>query len=95
MTKKTASKKQRTKAAAAKAKAKKTATKKKTSGKKKSTKKSTGAVAQVWAICEKHKTGLTNGTTTRKEVIEACIKAGLNPATAATQYQRWKKATYK
>lgn len=74
---------------------KKAATKKAPAKKKAAVKKTTGAVAQVWAICEGMKTALTNETKTRKDAIQACIDAGLNKSTAATQYQKWKVATYK
>ena len=47
-----------------------------------------GAVAQVWSIAQK--LGLK---AERKDVLAACEKAGLNPATAKTQFQAWKNAT--
>ena len=50
--------------------------------------KKPGAVAQVWAIATK-----LGPKAERKEVIEACVKAGLNKFTAATQFHRWKHAT--
>jgi len=42
-----------------------------------------GAVAKVWAIANKMK------GKARKDVIDACVKAGINVNTAKTQYQRW------
>lgn len=47
--------------------------------------KTTGACATVWNICEMD----TMKNATRKEVVDACIKVGVNPATARTQYQAW------
>lgn len=44
-----------------------------------------GACARVHALCELH-----NGV--RANVLAACKQEGINPATAATQYQRWKRA---
>ena len=80
---------------------KKGAIKKKRTGKKAPAKKvvtktkTKGAVAQVWAVCDSMKAALTAGTKARKDVIDACVAKGLNKATAATQYQRWSKETYK
>lgn len=39
--------------------------------------------AKVWEIAS------ANADKARKEVIALCIEAGVNPATAKTQYQRW------
>lgn len=39
--------------------------------------------AEVWATCDTYK------DLPRKEVIQICINAGINAATARTQYQRW------
>ena len=64
-------------------KAKKKAAKK-SIAKKSTKKKATGAVAKVWEICEKHKKA------TRKEQLAACVKAGINPATAATQVSKFR-----
>lgn len=47
-----------------------------------------GPVAQVWTIATK-----LGPKAERKAVIAACEKAGVNSATAATQYYRWKHAT--
>jgi hypothetical protein len=58
----------------------------KSRSKKAAKKTGTGPVAQVWAICDK----LPRAT--RKDVLAACEKAGINPATAVTQFYRWKKA---
>ena len=46
-----------------------------------------GAVALVWKLASKMPKA------ERHEVIDACAKAGINPATAKTQYQQWKNAT--
>lgn len=43
-----------------------------------------GACAQVQAIAAQH--------TTRAATIAACIAAGINPATASTQYAKYRKA---
>lgn len=43
-----------------------------------------GAVQKVWDIAEKMK------TSPRKEVIGACVAAGININTAKTQYAKWK-----
>ena len=45
-----------------------------------------GPVAKVWEIADRMKGA------ERKDVLAACAKAGINPATAATQFYRWKKA---
>ena len=45
--------------------------------------KKDGPVAQVWAMCE------SMPGAPRKEVVEACVAAGINVHTAKTQYQRW------
>ncbi len=47
-----------------------------------------GPVAQVWAIATK-----LGAKAERKEVLAACVAAGINPATAATQLYRWSKAS--
>jgi len=76
---------------------KKRAGKKTTAAKKTTTvkKTNTGAVKQVWDICAGMQDKITAGTKTRKDAIEKCVAAGINKSTAATQYQRWKAATYK
>jgi hypothetical protein len=63
-----------------------TTSKKKTPKKQKAQAKrsGTGPVAQVWAIAEKF-----GPKAVRKEVLAACAKAGINPATAATQWYRY------
>lgn len=74
-------------APAKKAPAKKTTTKK-VVAKKKAAEASqrTGAVGKILATFEKHaKAGLA-----RKDMIAKCVDQGLNPATAATYYQKWK-----
>lgn len=50
--------------------------------------KKSGPVAQVWAIATK-----LGPKAERKAVLAACEKVGVNKATAATQYYRWKHAT--
>ena len=45
-----------------------------------------GPVAKVWEIADRMKGA------ERKDVLAACAKVGINPATAATQFYRWKKA---
>jgi hypothetical protein len=47
-------------------------------------KKGTGVVARVWEIASKMKGAR------RKDVLKACEEEGINPYTAATQYQVWK-----
>ena len=46
--------------------------------------KRNGACAKVHEIAAK-----LGRTATRAEVLEACVKAGVNKSTAATQYQKW------
>lgn len=50
---------------------------------------SKGATARVWAIADEV-TG--DGAVDRGAIIDACVKAGINKSTAATQYSKWKKA---
>lgn len=45
-----------------------------------------GVTARVWAIADTVEGG------DRKAIIDACVAEGINPATAATQYSKWKKA---
>ena len=45
-----------------------------------------GPVAKVWEIAS------SMPTAARKEVVEACVKKGINVHTARTQYQRWRQA---
>ncbi len=52
------------------------------------TKRGTGVVARVWEIASELKT--KNADLQRKDVIQACVMAGINPSTAATQYQKWR-----
>lgn len=44
-----------------------------------------GAVARVHEICSQNK------DLERKDIIDLCVKAGINKNTAATQYAKWKK----
>lgn len=46
-------------------------------------KKTDGVCAKVFAMADKMKGAR------RKDVIEACVKDGINEATAKTQYQKW------
>lgn len=48
-----------------------------------------GATGKVWLIADRvhAEKGLD-----RKAIIDACIAEGINPATAGTQYSRWKKS---
>jgi hypothetical protein len=55
--------------------------------KKKPGKVTNGAVAKAWAIFEKNPK--------RKEALEACAAAGINPNTAKTQFFRWTKRNTK
>jgi hypothetical protein len=45
-----------------------------------------GATAMVWTIAD----GV--GKPDRTAIIAACVASGINAATAATQYSKWKKA---
>jgi hypothetical protein len=54
---------------------------------KKTAKRGSGAVAKAWAIFNKHP------KSERAEVLVLCDKAGLNPHTSKTQYQRWLHAS--
>lgn len=47
-----------------------------------------GATAMVWAIAS----DIAAKGGDRKAIMEACVAAGINPATAGTQYSKWKKA---
>ena len=50
-----------------------------------------GATGKVWEIADSMvKAG--NGIVPRPDIIAACVAAGINAATAATQYSKWKKA---
>ena len=46
-----------------------------------------GSVAKVWALCDKMKGAA------RKDIVEACVKIGINENTAKTQVQAWKQAS--
>lgn len=66
----------------------KNAAAKKTTGKgtaKKGAVKSTGAVAQVHAICDK------NLKLAPSALIKKCVDAGINPGTARTQVNKWRR----
>ena len=47
-------------------------------------KKPAGPVARAWAIFAKHPRAQ------RKDALALAVKAGINAATAATQFQRWR-----
>lgn len=49
-----------------------------------------GATAKVWTIADRI-TAEKGGTIDRGAIIAACEAEGINPATAATQFSRWKK----
>lgn len=49
-----------------------------------------GACASVWAVCDDLATW--NHTVTSAMAIGACLDKGLNKATAARQFQHWRKA---
>ena len=49
-----------------------------------------GATGRVWEIADKV-TAEKGGTIDRGAIIAACEAAGINPATAATQFSRWKR----
>lgn len=48
-----------------------------------------GATAQVWAIADVYVN--EKGRVDRAAIIGLCTAAGINPATAGTQYSKWKK----
>lgn len=49
-----------------------------------------GATARVWEIADRV-TAEKGGTIDRTAIIAACTAEGINPATAGTQYSKWKK----
>lgn len=49
-----------------------------------------GATAKVWEIADGYVA--EKGPINRSEIIARCKQAGINAATAATQYSKWKKA---
>jgi len=56
-----------------------------------------GVTGQVWALADKMIALPTfenepSDPAFRRAVLEACSKAGINPATAATQFNKWRKA---
>jgi hypothetical protein len=51
---------------------------------------SKGATARVWEIADGYVA--TAGQVNRAAIIAACEQAGINSATAGTQYSKWKKA---
>lgn len=52
-----------------------------------------GATARVWVIADAYlaKLGRALGKEDRAEIIKQCEDAGINVATAATQYSKWKR----
>ena len=71
---------------------KKRSTKKSVTKTTKVTKSKSGADQKVWDICNKFAAKYDAGTMTRKEIIDECVKAGLNIGTAGTQFSAWSKA---
>lgn len=53
-----------------------------------------GATGKVWEIADKVKeeNPRLDAKGLRPLIIEACVKADINPATASTQYSKWKNA---
>lgn len=49
-----------------------------------------GVTAKVWEIADS--LGHIPGAALRTAIIEKCVAEGINAATAATQYSKWKKA---
>lgn len=86
-TKKTTSTKTSTKKKAIIAKKKASIAKKTSTKKKAAPAKRTGACAKVHEIADTMYK--KDKDVARKDVIEACVKADINKATAATQYQKW------
>lgn len=54
--------------------------------------KPTSTTGWVWDICDKLFEEGGNVMPDRKKAIEACVANDINPATASTQYAKWKKA---
>lgn len=50
-------------------------------------KERSGACRKVWDICDSMR------GQRRKDVVAACVAAGINPGTARTQYQAWLAST--
>lgn len=50
-----------------------------------------GATAKVWTIADRI-TAEKGGTIDRGAIIAACEAEGINPATAATQFSKWKRS---
>jgi hypothetical protein len=55
-----------------------------------SSRPNSGVTKRVWEIAD----SLTNGSGTinRSAVLAACVDAGINPATASTQFSKWRKS---
>ncbi len=53
--------------------------------------KATSTCGVVWDIAEKLFVKNNNVIPERKAVIDACVEEGLHPATASTQFAKWKK----
>lgn len=53
-----------------------------------------GKTARVWAIADAKlaKIGRAPGKEDRADIIRQCESEGINPATAATQYSKWKRS---
>lgn len=56
--------------------------------------RSAGATGRVWEIADKVESDnpTKEGKELRALIINACVKSGINPATASTQYSKWKKS---
>lgn len=48
-----------------------------------------GATLQVWEIADEFQ---KQGRANRKEIIEECVRRGINASTASTQFSKWKAA---
>lgn len=57
-----------------------------------STPRGSGATARVHAICDKIHAESPLARKDRAKVMAACTEAGINPATAGTQWAKWCKA---
>lgn len=54
-----------------------------------------GATAMVWDIANAHRDFVDNGWPAfRKLVLEKCVEAGINPATAQVQLGKWKHQNF-
>lgn len=51
-----------------------------------------GVTLQVWEIADKVTAGRVPDKALKAEVVNACVEAGVNPATAQVQFGKWLKA---